>query len=153
MIRSLRKRHLAIWFALAAALPIVFIAGLSVRRAVPNESRLPLMNTLIGASASSEFAVGAAVAGRLTLDRTRLELQAAAQADVPDVLVYLVKADAAPEKLPPEAQLLGPLAAGETKTFTLPEAQPLRGRIVLYSRAHDRIAAQASLPETKGAAQ
>jgi hypothetical protein len=35
MIRSLRRRHLAIWLGLAVLLPILFVAALRARHAEP----------------------------------------------------------------------------------------------------------------------
>ena len=40
MIRSLRRRHRAVWIALAIALPLLFLAALRARRA-PATQELP----------------------------------------------------------------------------------------------------------------
>ena len=40
MIRALRRRHRAIWIALAVALPLLFLAALRARRA-PATQELP----------------------------------------------------------------------------------------------------------------
>jgi hypothetical protein len=41
MIRSLRRRHVAIVVVISAILPVLFIAGLLVRRSVPVMKSVP----------------------------------------------------------------------------------------------------------------
>ncbi len=45
MIQSLRQRHRYIIFVLAVLVPLIFIAGLLIRRPLPTNQRLPQVAT------------------------------------------------------------------------------------------------------------
>ncbi|MFN0124288.1 MAG: hypothetical protein ACKV2V_27630 [Blastocatellia bacterium] len=153
MIQSLRKRHYLMLHALAIAAPLLFIAGLVVRRDIPASTALP-------APRENQPVSGAAVVDEANLWqgaslRTRvlpanngfvLELQPATDLDAPDVLLYW-SAQAGDGQPNDAAILLGTLHGHQTTRFPLPARVAAGGgQLALYSLAHRRTLATAALP-------
>jgi hypothetical protein len=153
MIRRLRVRHRLMWLLIAPLLMLMFVAGLWVRKPVPNQDlpgflvegplevtgravhlpklwgELPITTTL-GTSAAGEALVVLDVTGDLKF---------------PDLMVYWGGGELIDrEALPAEVHLLGSLTGNVKRAYRLPERS---GVLFLYSLAHQRVVARTSIPD------
>ncbi|HZS05070.1 MAG TPA: hypothetical protein VFD58_09570 [Blastocatellia bacterium] len=154
MIQPLRQRHRVITTALAFVLPVLFVAGLVVRRQFPSAGQLqkirqtdPLLeNISVG---HQELGKGSGIAMYLGSNHSNkefLELVPSRDPAEPDLLVYWSESEPSSERLPEAAVLLGAMAGSQPKSFPLPEqASANKGRIILYSLAHQKVITTADL--------
>jgi len=158
MIRELRARHRAVFAVLAVGLPIGLGFALASRGSVPpiSPGSPGPIEAAAGVPSGTPEVDTRARAGDVEL-RVRmwrpeadgavaLELRAARDLELPDVLVYWADSDQARE-LPPNAVLLGPLAGTRARCWRLPRRAPgVAGRLYLYSLGHQELAASLELP-------
>ena len=146
MIQRLRAQHRATFALLAIVLPIGLWAALGSRRAVP-AAAVPSESAGLPETPPARDEIVTAGTTRLRLrvwpatkdGRRVLELTPEQDPELPDVLIYWTNSDATDE-LPPDCTLLGSLAGAQARRFTL-AAEVRRGRLVLYSLAHQEIVA------------
>lgn len=119
MIRPLRTLHRTVFASLAVGLPVLLIAGLSVRpRPVPGSLDPPLPRSI-------DLFEGRRDEGQ----------RAGRYRDVPDPLIYWSMDAAAPgAPLPVDARLVGPLRQGSVGSDL--DAFPGGGHLLVYSLAH-----------------
>jgi hypothetical protein len=163
MIQPLRRRHLGMMTAIAIILPIVFIAGLAVRKPIPATESLP--SALMTPPAISfshllfeksdlwtDLKITTRVyAGQQPAEHLAVELYPQSYLKIPDLLVYWhPQPSIQTGKLPDDAYLLGVLAGTHKLRFILPEpAMTQDGSLILYSLAHQKIIAATTLPTSK----
>jgi hypothetical protein len=154
MIQSLRRWHRRALFAAAFILPVVFAAGLLVRRPFSTTARLPVSGQqaipIAPLPAGRELWAGWQIAARVSnTPENRLLLTLEPRAlSAPDVLLYWSALPLTHETINNDAVLLGSLRAGQPATFLLPEqAGYSAGQLTLYSLAQQSVLAAASVPE------
>ena len=132
MIQPLRRYHRYASMALAALLPVMFVAGLAARRplvrAEPTSDRIHL--TMPRGTA-------------MVTDSRELW---GIDVDDPDVLVYWTENEPGLESLPVNAKLLGSLDSGRREVLRVPQGDRSRGYLILYSVAFQKPVARASVP-------
>lgn len=152
MIAPLRRRHRVMVTFLLIAVPVGLVLALSAR------PTLPIMEELPGALAGGPNArgadvegydvfgeIGVAARGYQTASGAVLELEPAEPLARPDVLVYW-SAEAAGDRLPDGALLLGVLS-DRARTYAVPAAAAGReGFLVLYSLGHQEVVASGAVP-------
>lgn len=158
---SRRKAHFYAVLGLSCTLPLVFLAGLAWRPAIPTVDDAPeeLFAATNFATANSSDAVVASevlsVQGiSVRVDATGpvgqdlfLQLQPSQPLQFADVLVYWVAGETPPETPPETAVLLGQLSGTSRRIFPVPEAireQP--GQLLFYSRGQSTVIDTAVLP-------
>ena len=137
MIRPLRRWHRFAWTLLLVVLPLVFWAGLAVRKQVPAMEQAPdVLRTGPPPNAEAlrtlDFSTSAFPSTARLLkagERLYLELTAQQAATKPDLLVYWHGPN------DEDGWLLGRLAGRETRWFPLPNAAG-QGKLRFYSLAH-----------------
>ena len=162
MIRPLRTRHRIMVTALAATLPILFVASLLMRELPPAMETLP--EALQPSSTAYPTLLAEmpdlwgepAILTRLHADATpaarlAVELHPEAPLKAPDVLVYWQMGTLPAESAVPEdAYLLGTLAGTQARYFALPDtALHTDGHLILYSLGHQQTIAMAPLSSTQ----
>lgn len=145
MIRRLRTQHRLIMTALAVVLPLLFIAGLKVRRTFPNAAKLPEQE--VTSDRSERFLpweeVGLLV--RFQKDergksQALLDVIPSRDFDEPDLLVFWDEQDGNDGKIHERAVLLGSLKGRQLRRMKVPfTVPPESGHIVLYSLAHAKV--------------
>jgi hypothetical protein len=150
VIARLRRRHRAIFGALALCLPVALVAALEARRDVPQNVRLehggiPGFDGRVKVSESQTLVRGVGMRTRTwddnRLARRVLELTPERDLELPDVLVYWAPSEAT-EELPQDGILLGVLAGAQQRRFALPR-EAVGGRLYWYSLAHQELIASA----------
>lgn len=163
MIHPLRRRHLWMTTAIAIILPVVFVAGLAVRKPIPATENAP--SALMAPPAvsfshllfeKSDLWADLKITTRVYADqqpaeRLAVELHPQDYLKIPDLLVYWhPQPSIQTDKLPDDAYLLGALAGTQKRRFILPEpAMTQDGSLILYSLAHQKIIAATTLPTSK----
>lgn len=158
MIRSLRRRHRVMTTAIAIILPLLFMAGIAARKAIP---RMEIPPALAPAEEKfselifrkSNFWPELDIAARVFADsippsRLAVELHPQRYLKIPDILVYWSETPAsAGDKMPESAYLIGTLAGTEQRRFPLPPAAlDSDGTLILYSLAQQKVIGIAALP-------
>ena len=157
MIRPLRTRHRVMVTVLAVTLPVLFVAGLLVRKPPAEMEAIPealqpssaTYSTLL--SETPDLWGELAIVTRLHADgdpasRLAVELHPEAYIKTPDVLVYWHTEATAEDVVPDGAYLLGALAGAQARRFALPDtALATDGHLILYSLAHQQTIATARL--------
>ena len=148
MILTLRSRHRLTFAALGVLLPIVFVVGMVLRRAVPQAAALPpelSPQTQTFTATGREFAdlfSNAPVRVLLWHDipgnQYAVSFTAARDFTKPDLIVYWQAGQPADiSQLPAQATLLGAFVAGP---LVLPnEAKATEGSLILYSLANQEV--------------
>jgi hypothetical protein len=163
MIHPLRRRHRWMMTAITIILPIIFIAGLTVRKPIPATENLPTVSMTPSAISFSQLLFekndlwpGLKITTRVYADQQPVERLAAElhpqdYLKIPDMLVYWhAHLSMQTDKLPDDVYLLGALAGTQKLRFILPEpATTQDGSLVLYSLARQKIIAAAMLPTSK----
>lgn len=158
MIRSLRRRHRAMTTAIAIVLPLLFLAGIAARKAIPR-MEIPPALTPVEETFSElifqknyfrpELDIAARVfADSLPPSRLAVELHPQRYLKIPDILVYWSETPPnAGDKMPESSYLIGTLAGTERRRFPLPSAAlDSDGSLILYSLAQQRVIGMAALP-------
>ena len=144
----LRQRHRRIFAVLSLLLPLLFIAGIVARRAVPQYESLP---PALAPKTSTFTATGderedlfdrSPISVRLFRDHDSgaLALGLTASKDFlkPDLMVYWsARGPDTGDALPPDAVLLGPFVSAIL--VLPPEAAATDGRVILFSLANQEI--------------
>ncbi len=163
MIQPLRRRRRWMMAAITIVLPVVFIAGLAVRKPIPATEDTPSALTVPQAISFSHLLfektdlwpdlkiITRVYADQQPAERLAVELHPQDYLKIPDLLVYWHPQPAIQtDKLPDDAYLLGALAGTKTLRFILPEpAMTQDGSLILYSLAHQKIIATTMLPTSK----
>ncbi len=163
MIQPLRRRHRWMMVTITIILPVVFIAGLAVRKPIPATGNVPSASmTPLAISfphllfEKSGLWTGLNIMTRVYADqqpaeRLVVELHPQDYLKIPDLLVYWhPRPTIQKDKLPNDAYLLGALAGTQKLRFILPEpAMTQDGALILYSLAHQKIIAAITLPTSK----
>jgi hypothetical protein len=148
MILPLRQRHRRMFLVIGVLLPITFVIGIAARRAVPQVVKLPSellswSQTLTAADFDrADLFTNSPVWTRLWREQNtgRYAVGFVAEQDFvkPDLMVYWIAGHPhAPDKLPPEATLLGAFSGGP---LLLPvEATTADGVLILFSLANHEI--------------
>lgn len=148
MILPLRQRHRRIFAIIGVLLPLLFVVGIAVRRAVPQPETLPpeLSSQTVTFTATgyerADLFPESPVQVRLWREqgsgRFAVGFTAAKDFLKPDLMAYWSAArPAANDTLPPNASLLGAFVAGP---LTLPEeASAKDGFLILFSLANQEI--------------
>ena len=155
MIRSRRSAHRYVFGALAVALPVVFIAGSSLRPDVPRvgdeaEDLLlafdyPRSDATPVLRNSGDFEVAVL---RSPEQSAEVFLRPRVSALRPDVLVYWTAGSDATDVLPTDAVLIGGLAGTRARLLELPPAfEDTPGAIALYSLGHQEVIATIALDD------
>lgn len=153
MIRRLRRRHLRLVTGVAVIAAAGVVAALAARPEWPLAPAPAAPATAVpmgeweglweGAELTTRLAADAAGTLRLDLD---LDLDATGDPAVPDPLVYWSPEPAQPGgPLPAGSVLAGALVDGRARGLGLPP-DAAGGTLVLYSLAHQRVVATATLP-------
>lgn len=157
MIAPLRRVHRRAWFSLALLLPVAYVAALAARTPIPgarwadadlpdavlwtDDHALAPLDVTVSLRRPPEPLDGAAPV-------VVVALEPHSDPQLPDLLLYWTP-DAAriDAPLPPRAVLLGAFGGDRHAAFRACEAQrTTAGSAVLYSLAHQRVAAVAPLP-------
>ena len=159
MIQSLRRRHRWMMAAVTIILPVIFVAGLAVRKPVPASEQVPAGVAPLAADAShllfekDDLWNGLPISTRLFAAQQpatllAVELHPRVYFKFPEILVYWhSSASTQLDKLPEESYLLGTLAGKENHRFVLPDsARTHDGALILYSLAQQKLIATAALP-------
>ena len=157
MIRPLRSRHRAIIAVLAVVVPLVFVLGLLARQPIPavNETTTAVRPTLpaglVEVSVSDDAWAGLPVRTTWLEDggvppRRAVKLELLEELGRPDLLVYWSEGPAPGDALPGDALLLGAIADGQARAWTLPGAAGGDGRLILYSLARHEVVGVAEAP-------
>ena len=145
MILSLRQRHRRMFAVLGVLLPLLFVVGIAVRRAVPQPEALPpeLSPQTVTFSATGyerdDLFDKSPVRVRLFRDHEAgvlaVGLNAAKDFLKPDLMVYWsAQRPTTSDNLPPNARLLGVFVSA---TLVLPpEASTADGHLILFSLAN-----------------
>lgn len=148
MILNLRQRHRRVFAVLGALLPLLFVVGIAVRRAVPQPESLPpelspqtVTFTATGYERDDLFHKSP-VQVRLFRDHESgalaVGLTAAKDFLKPDLMAYWSAArPTASDALPPNASLLGAFIGGPLALPT--EASVQDGFLILFSLANQEI--------------
>jgi hypothetical protein len=151
MIQPLRTGHRRAMFALAAALPVLFVAGLVARKSPAPANQAVRWEGGAGAQVqwrqATPFRLGSTEATiRESADGTWLEIQPGADPLTPDLLVYWSATAPSRDALPPDSHLLGTLAGRRAQRMQLPgSAQQTHGYVMVYSLAHQSLAGSVRL--------
>ena len=157
MIRPLRTRHRVMVSILAVALPLLFAAGLLVRRppavmeTLPEALRPVAETHPVLLAEESALWGGLAITTRLYADgtpasRLAVALRPDGALKAPDVLVYWHTTMFSGDAVPDGAYVLGTLGGTHTQHFALPDtALHADGHLMLYSLGHQRTIATAQL--------
>ncbi|MGH7595223.1 MAG: hypothetical protein ACREOI_02675 [bacterium] len=163
MIQPLRRRHRWMMAAITVILPVVFVAGLAVRKPIPATENIPAASTSPSSMAFThllfektdlwpELKITTRVyADQQPAERLAVELHPQDYLKIPDLLVYWhPQPSIQTDKLPDGAYLLGALAGTQKLRCILPEpAMTQDGSLILYSLAHQKIIAATMLPTSK----
>ena len=161
MILSRRKAHFQILVFLSGTVPLIFLAGLLWRPAIPTVGEST--DELFAAANFSlrEDSVGIVAMETLTISQAEiiaaisksdggdlfLILQPSRSLQFPDLLVYWSGGDLAPETANEEAILLGQLSGRRRRQFSLTsQMQEEPGYLLFYSRGQDKAIASTPLP-------
>ena len=148
MILCLRQRHRRMFAVIGVLLPLLFVLGITARRAVPQLETLPpgLTSQTVTFTATDyergDLFAKSPVRVRLWREQGsgRLAVGFAAAKDFlkPDLMAYWSTArPAASDTLPPNASLLGAFVAGP---LPLPEEASVKdGSLILFSLANQEI--------------
>jgi len=163
MIQPLRRRHRRMMAAITIVLPVIFVAGLAVRKPIPATENVP--SALMTPSAISfthllfeksdlwtDLNIITRVYGdQQPAERLAVELHPRDYLKIPDMLVYWHRHPSIQtDKLPDDAYLLGALAGTQKLRFILPEpAMTQDGSLILYSLVHQKIITATMLPTSK----
>lgn len=161
MILPLRRRHRRMILALALVLPALYVGALAARPSPP--PALPLTGVVsgappLGASLAGQWPdlwMGLPITTRLLVapDLGRwVEIAPRRDLEVPGPLLYWHPGPAAGGGLPPDAVLLGPLAAGAPRAFRLP-LEAAGGELLLWSLEHGELVGRATLPPAGATAE
>jgi hypothetical protein len=133
MIQPLRNVHRRSFYAMAVALPLVFLAGLAER-----DRQLPTQ-TYAAAESNAEIWPSHLVATKFIQDAgsAKIQFHLLQPLREPDPLLYFSPGGAAGNDLPQDVVLLGQATDGEL--FSLPRT---RGSLLLYSLGHRKIVDQ-----------
>lgn len=140
MIRPLRKLHRFTFYILAVLLPVIFIAGLAVRRPIPPSPSQPVVDQTGAARSASGEAGAPAASGEEAIDLNELRASGA-----PDPLIYWSREQPQGDQLSQDAVLLGALSnlqgASSVRPRDLlpPAARESDGYLIIYSLANRRI--------------
>ncbi len=146
MIQPLRTGHRRVMFTLAAALPVLFVAGLAARKSPAPANQAVRWEGDGGSQVqwrpATPFRLGSTVATiRESADGIWLEIQSGADPLTPDLLVYWSATAPSGDTLPPDSHLLGTLAGRRAQRIQLPgSARQTRGYVMVYSLAHQSLA-------------
>jgi hypothetical protein len=132
MIQPLRRAHRITFALLTAALPAVFVAGLTARRPQAPAERVSDRISLVLASGTEVVADARDLWGTAV--------------DAPDPLVYWSERSPARDSLPANARLLDSLAFARRAHLQVP-AGAGRGYLILYSLAWRKVVASAPAPK------
>lgn len=163
MIQPLRRRHCWMMAAITIVLPIVFVAGLAVRKPIPATENVPAaLMTPAAISFShllferSDLWTDLKITTRVYADQQpaehlAVELHPQDYLKIPDMLAYWrPQPSIQTDQLPDNVYLLGALAGAQKLRFILPEpAMTQDGSLILYSLAHQKIIAATMLPTSK----
>lgn len=161
MILSRRKAHFYLWMGLAGLLPIVFLAGLIGRPAIPTVDE-----TTDELFIAANFPAGGESAAAITSETVSLngidvQLATAAAANselvltiqpgqplrFSDTLVYWAPGDGPPEAVEADAILLGQLSGTSPRQFPVPAAmQAGSGHLLFYSHGQNGAIATVPVP-------
>jgi hypothetical protein len=162
MILVQRRRHLAVFSALAVVLPTLFVSALLSRDPLPVEDAIPtaldlresppavegLAWTRTGALWDALGIEVAAVPGDGRVER--VGLRPTRDPQLPKALVYWAPGTEPRGALPEDAVLVGSLAGGRPVLLALPgEAAAVAGRLVVYSLGHQRVMAESEAPRIR----
>jgi hypothetical protein len=126
MIRPLRRDHQLAFGVLSLLLPILFIAGLVLRRPIPRVSQLP-----------GQFFPTSNVAEGGGPDS--VDLNSLRKSDVPDPLVYWSRERPTGNEPGNNAVLLGALSSWIGMGSLLPANAGEEGYLIIYSLAQKRV--------------
>lgn len=161
MILSRRKAHVYMMMGLAGFLPVVFLAGLIWRPAIPTVD--DTTDELFSAADFSLVAAETLMASETVLVNginVQIETAAVTSSDLvliltpaqplqfSDTLVYWAPGDTAPEIIEKDAILLGQLSGTSRRQFPVASAmQTQPGHLFFYSRGQNTEIAAIPLPE------
>jgi hypothetical protein len=126
MIRQLRRDHQLAFIFLALLLPILFVAGLALRRPMPRASKLP------GQFLPTSNIIEGGGEGTLDLNSLR-------KSDVPDPLIYWSRERPSGNDPGNKAVLLGALSSWVGMGSLLPANAGEEGYLIVYSLAQKRV--------------
>ncbi len=149
--------------AITIVLPVVFVAGLAVRKPIPPTANTPSTSMTPPAISfshlmfeKSDLLADLKITTRVYADqqpaeRLAVELQPQSYLKIPDMLVYWhPQPSIQKSQIPDDAYLLGALAGTQKLRCILPEpAATQDGSLILYSLAHQKIIVTAKLPTSK----
>ena len=151
MIQPLRTGHRLVMFTLAAALPVLFVAGLVARKS-PTPANEAVRWEGDGGSqvqwqSATPFRLGSTEATiRESADGRWLEIRLSADPLTPDLLVYWSAIAPSGDALPPDSHLLGTPAGQRAQRMQLPaSARQSGGYVMVYSLAHQSLAGSVRL--------
>lgn len=156
MNRRLRQRHQGLVLGLALLLPVGLALALSSRRAVPKSlgtqaalgPSAPAELPLVSSELWGEYAVFTRLWRKTETRQAIVELTAAEDLALPDVLLYWSASPKQTGRLTGDEFLLGSFFGERTQRYGLPAGEP--GGLVLYSLAHNEVVAVANLSELGG---
>lgn len=161
MILSRRKAHFYMWMGLVGLLPIVFLAGLIWRPAIPTvdettdelfaAANFPARGDSVVVIASETVSLNGIDVRLATAEAAKSELVLTLQPSQPlrfsDTLVYWTPDEMPPETVEADAILLGPLSGTSPRQFPVPaEMQTGSGHLLFYSRGQNVSLAAVPLP-------
>jgi hypothetical protein len=152
MIRPLRQRHLVMMTLLAILVPLVLVAALTARSAVPLAEAIPGSLVSVPPERSDgwyELApdIPARVRIRQEKDGWKLDYLPVGDPEKPDLLLYWSASPAdGSGKLAADAILLGSLAGAQARTFPVEEEIDRAGYFIVYSLAHAEVVGSAAVP-------
>ncbi|MEM9487152.1 MAG: hypothetical protein AAGA83_26060 [Cyanobacteria bacterium P01_F01_bin.116] len=161
MILSRRKAHFYMWVGLAGLLPIVFLAGLIWRPAIPTVDEAT--DNLFAAANFPTTNADALASETIVVNGTNVQVEATETANsdlaltlIPtqplqfsNILVYWTPGDAAPESVEADAILLGQLSGTSPRKFPVSSAmQTQSGHLLFYSRGQSSAIAAVPLPKS-----
>ena len=154
MILEERRVHFYAFSGLAVVLPIVFIAGLTLRPSYDTVST-EATTELFAQAGFATRETGDAIASEtlslrgitLTADSARepdgaviLTLEPQRDPEIADLLVYWMAGEGKPEAIGADAVLLGQLSGTARRQFEIPEAiQGQAGQLVFYSQGQQQV--------------
>lgn len=157
MIAPLRRAHRLTFRVLAIALPVGIFCAIDARPQLPSSPRVAGVSpSTRGSGISAPPLTDPGLASLELEDGSRLELRRAASElgvtpvghspSLPTLLLYLCPALPEGDALPADARLVGSLGGPDRRLFDLGE-DSVRGEVLVYSLAHQRIVGHAALPE------
>ncbi|MCW5967479.1 MAG: hypothetical protein KIT57_03130 [Blastocatellales bacterium] len=146
MISSLRRHHRQAFLVLAVVLPLIFAAGLLVRRSAPVAEAPPVK--LPTASDRSGLVAWDEAGLRLGSGADYLDVVPTGAAGFPDILLYWSPGSPEADTPGSHAILLGPIDGVRAQRFPLPDfAREFDGYLIVWSLAHRRAVAVRAWPK------